>query len=315
MQPRGLRGRAGLDGLDLDALGAGRALDAEVRALDVAGRLELRDDRLRGVDRDREADPHVAVRAAPGGDLRVDPDDAAARVEQRTARVARVERGVGLDHVVDPEPARRGEAALERRHHAGGERLLEPERVADRDRRVADLQARGAAELERVEVEPVGLDPQQRQVGVRILADGERRDGVVVGERDLDPRRALDDVGVGEDQALVVEHEARAGRLRAAGRPEDVERRLLGLDGLGADEDDAGRAAAVDLGRAQRPGGARQHRRALAGDRRLDDACVAAGVDESGGDQHRRGHSAAHDGGQHQARPAPHPSAHPGPRR
>ena len=99
------------------------------------------------------------------------PIDAAARVEQRAARVARVERGVGLDHVVDPEPARRGQAALERRHHAGGERLLEPERVADRDRRVADLEARGAAELERVEVEPVGLDPQQREVGVGILAD------------------------------------------------------------------------------------------------------------------------------------------------
>ena len=91
-------------------------------------------------------------RAAAGRDLGVDADHAPARVEQRSAGVAGVERRVGLDHVVDREAARRGQAPLQRRHDAGGQRALQAERVADRDRRIADLDRRGVAELERLEI-------------------------------------------------------------------------------------------------------------------------------------------------------------------
>ena len=64
------------------------------------------------------------------------------------------------------------EPALERGDDAGGERAVEPERVADRDRRVADLHRAGVAQLERPQVEAVRLDAQQREVGVGVLADG-----------------------------------------------------------------------------------------------------------------------------------------------
>ena len=120
-----------------------RAGDAEVGVHDRARLLELRQQLLGRVDRHREADPDVAVARAAGDDLRVDADHAAGRVEQRAARVAGVDRRVGLDHVLDREAVRRRDLALERGDDAGRERAVEPERVADREHRVADL--RGAA--------------------------------------------------------------------------------------------------------------------------------------------------------------------------
>ena len=67
-------------------------------------------------------------------------------VEQRAAGVAGVDRRVGLDDVVDREAAGGLDAALQRRDDAGGERAVEPERVADRHRRVADPDRRRVAE-------------------------------------------------------------------------------------------------------------------------------------------------------------------------
>ncbi len=126
---------------------------------------------------------------------------------------------------------------------------------------------------------PVGIHAQEREVGVGVLADRRRGDRVVVGERHPDLGRRLDDVRVGEDQAVVVEHEARAGRLGRLRVVADVERRRVGVHRLGADEDDAGRAALVDLARAR----ARCRRLAasagapLRGDRRADDGDVVVG--------------------------------------
>src|SRR5207237_2525661 len=118
-------------------------LHAEVAARDFA-LLEHRQETLRGVDRRREAEALRAA-AADGG---VDADDFAGDVEQRTARVAEVDRGVGLDEVL--ERARLGAEAAERtslrRDDADGETVLELERVADRDRPVTFANALGIAE-------------------------------------------------------------------------------------------------------------------------------------------------------------------------
>src|SRR3954468_25081024 len=85
-----------------------RAVDPERRhaeeaAVDAAVALELRQEPARGVDRHGEADADVAGAAAAGLDLRVDPDHATRRVEQRATGVARIDRGVGLDDAVDLE--------------------------------------------------------------------------------------------------------------------------------------------------------------------------------------------------------------------
>ena len=121
-------------------LGDGGGRDAEIGALDLPVLLELGHDLLGGVDRNGEADPDRSVRAA-GRDLRVDPDDLAARVDERPAGIARVDRRIRLDDVVDLEVVGSADLALERRHDARGDRAVVAERVADRDHRVADSHA------------------------------------------------------------------------------------------------------------------------------------------------------------------------------
>ena len=104
------------DGHDvLERLVDGQRVDPQVAAVDAAGLLEVGDDLLGGVDRHREADADAAVAAAAaGGDLRVDADDLAGRVDERAAGVAGVDRRVGLQHVVDLEAVGRLDRALDR---------------------------------------------------------------------------------------------------------------------------------------------------------------------------------------------------------
>src|SRR5215207_8755457 len=129
-------GAAGRHGLDERALVGGqvevgqRLIDgdrvhAEEPALHAALALELREDPLGRVDRHGESDPDVATASAARLDLRVDADHAAGGVEQRATRVARVDRGVGLDDPVDLEAVGSPDRALGGRHHPGGQRALE----------------------------------------------------------------------------------------------------------------------------------------------------------------------------------------------
>ena len=92
-------------------------------------------------------------------------------VRERAARVARVERRVGLDHVVDDARPRRPrrQRAAERRDDARRDRAGEPVRVADRDDELADAQALGVAELGR------GRGPLRRSAGRRGPRAGPRR--------------------------------------------------------------------------------------------------------------------------------------------
>ena len=99
--------------------------------------LQLRDDVLRHVRRDREADAD-----RPAGrrvDRRVDADHLAVHVEQRAARVAAVDRRVGLDEVV-VRPLM--DVAAARRDDAGGHGAAQAERIADRQHPVADARLR-----------------------------------------------------------------------------------------------------------------------------------------------------------------------------
>ena len=93
-------------------------------------------DRL--VDRDGKADA-----ARTRADRRVDADHLAARVDQRPAAVAEIDRGVGLDVVVE---ARIEQLAADEADHADGHRVLVAERVADRADPLADPQLVGIAE-------------------------------------------------------------------------------------------------------------------------------------------------------------------------
>ena len=113
-------------------------------------------------------------------------------VEQRPARVAGVDRGVGLDRAVDLELGQRRDRAVGRRDHADRERLALAERAADRGDRLADLDVVERAQLDRVELESLGIDLQQGDVRERVEADDLGLDLVAVGELDVDLAGGVD---------------------------------------------------------------------------------------------------------------------------
>ena len=175
---------------------------------------QLRDDLLHRVGRHREADADVAGRAVRRRDLRVDADHLRLVVEQRAARVAGVDGRVGLDDVVDREAVRRRDRALlHGTDDAGGGGPVEPERIPDRDDRIADPHVVGVTELQRRQAAGTRLDPEDGDVGGGICADDLRLQRVLIREADLDLVGALDHVVVRDDVAGLVDHEARAERL------------------------------------------------------------------------------------------------------
>ena len=130
-----------------DVLADRVAVDADAddaaRHLAVA---QLRQQVADRVDRRREADADVGRPLRVGVDRRVDADDLAAHVEERTARVPGIDRRVGLQHrlFASRHPAER---TAERRNHPDRDRVAQIERVADGHDPVARLHLRGVAEL------------------------------------------------------------------------------------------------------------------------------------------------------------------------
>ncbi len=180
----------------------------------LAGERQLRD-RLRDADRDGESDPLCIL--IDGG---VDADDLAGAVDQRPARVARVDGGIGLDQVVELLCARlRGvpghDLPAQARDYAGGHRVLElTQRVADGDGQLPLLEVGAGAQGDGRQAAGVNLD--DGQVGQRIDAVDLARQLPAVGQDHGDLGRVLDDVAVGQDPALGVVDESGADPLPGA---------------------------------------------------------------------------------------------------
>ena len=103
---------------------------------------------------------------------------------------------------------------------------------------IAGPQVLGGAELERLQLvaDLVGIDLEQREVDRRVGPEQLRLDRLaVLAEAHAVPARGLDDMVVGDDVALVVDHEARAGGALA-----------------GLHEHDAGGDALVERGDVER---------------------------------------------------------------
>src|SRR5581483_11863 len=94
--------------------------------------LVLLDELPRAIDRNGEADP-----LSLGVDRGIDADRLAHHIQQRAARVARVDRGVSLDEIA---VAGFTDRPMQRADHTHSYRVREPEGVADRDRGFADHQ-------------------------------------------------------------------------------------------------------------------------------------------------------------------------------
>ena len=121
--------------------------DADDAARDLAA-AQLRQQIADDVDRDGEADADVALRARVGVDRRVDADDFAAHVEQRSAGVAGVDGRVGLNDVGEPAVGDRQAAGPRRADHADADGVRQAERVADGHHPVAGRHLRRVAELD-----------------------------------------------------------------------------------------------------------------------------------------------------------------------
>ena len=159
-------------------------------------------------------DRHGQTEPDPG-DRRVDADDPPGRIGQRAAGVARVERRVGLDDVLD-EAARttvtRGHRPAEGRDDAGGHGPGEAERVADGDDQLPDPQPGGVTERRR---DRRAVDADDGQVGQRIATDDPELALRAIDEGGAALVGAGDDVGRGDEVAVGGEGDRRPGPAAA----------------------------------------------------------------------------------------------------
>ena len=168
--------------------------------------LQFGDDRLGESGGDRETDADRAARRRI--DRRIDADDLAVHVEHRPAGIAPVDRGVGLQEIVVGAGL---DVALAGREDARGDAAAETERIADRQHPIAD--PRGVA------VAPggggqrlVGLDLQQRDIGLGVAPDELGLQIGVVVQNDGDLVGVGDHVIVGYDITRRVDDKAGAER-------------------------------------------------------------------------------------------------------
>src|SRR5690606_31109098 len=164
--------------------------DADAASLHLAVLEQLIDDLPHHVARDREADADIAARRRENRG--VDAFQRAVEADERAARVARVDRGVGLNEILVPLDV--DAAAAERADDTRGGGLPQAEWIADRDDEVADIEIVGVAELELAEV--LCFYSQQRTGRRRIAADDLCIELTAVGERHDDRLGVLDDVAV-----------------------------------------------------------------------------------------------------------------------
>ena len=187
----------------------GPAGDADGRALEAAVADQPGHDAVDLVHGDGKADAGAGARRRVDGG--VDPDQPAGRIQQRAAGVARVDGRVGLDRAADVAAGDRLDLAVERADQAGGERLVQPEGVADGIDLLAHLQLLAAAQRNRRQLGFGGVDLQDCQVPVGEGTDQLRLEAALVGQGHPRGIGALDHMEVGDDVAAVVPDETGAG--------------------------------------------------------------------------------------------------------
>ena len=167
----------------------------------------------------RNGKAHARAGARIALDKRVDTHQLTVVVDERAAGVARVDGGIGLNHVgIDGIAAggAHGRGAIQRRHNARGDGLLVAERRADRHDPLAHVELGGITDLDRRELGGVGvLELDDGQVARSIVAHELGLVGGTVVHGDHVLVVAVDHVVVGEDVALGIEHDARTDAARA----------------------------------------------------------------------------------------------------
>jgi hypothetical protein len=130
----------------------------------------------------------------------VDADHLAGRGHQRATGVARIERRVCLDHVIDQAAGRSAHRTAERRDDAGRHSPFEAERIADGDGDLATAQTLRIAQRRNIGKVPIGT--HEGDIGIGIAAEHAATCGCAVGHRDPNSLHIADDMGIGDDQAI-----------------------------------------------------------------------------------------------------------------
>src|SRR5215813_13082 len=182
----------------------------DAAALDLAVADQLVHHLARHVNRYREADADIS--SGWGNDRRIDTDNPALHVDKRTTRIARINRRIGLDKILVTFDAR---TAAKRADDPRGHGLTEAERIADRQDKVADLQAIGIAHWNRRQIG--ARDLQHGYIGIGIAADQPCFELSIVLCRDLDAVTVFRDMAVRQHIALRgIDDDSRSGSLGLA---------------------------------------------------------------------------------------------------
>ena len=155
------------------------------------------------IDRDGEA----KARPRAGAHQGVDANDLPVGVEQGPTGITGINGGVGLNQLqpLIGDPQRSG-VAVQVADDPQGHGLIQAEGIAHRDHPFAHLQGIGIAQGGHgPRTWPAQAD--HREVRDAVTADNLALHPATVGQTDHHPRRALDDVGIGQQQARgVVDH-------------------------------------------------------------------------------------------------------------
>ena len=134
---------------------------------------QLGHDRPDAIHRNRK--PNARVLTGAGGDGDIHADHACVGVEQRTARVAGIHRGIGLNERLHLATSAAFDGTIQARNNPFGQRPLEPERVAERVDLLSDAQTFRLAQGERHQQVARRVDLEHGDIVFTILAYQFRR--------------------------------------------------------------------------------------------------------------------------------------------
>ena len=175
----------------------GFTFDADPAADQLAG-LRRGKEHLHHFRRDGKADAVGAARLRE--DRGVDAHQPTLAIEQRTARIAGIDCGIGLDEEL---PIRNADASAgDGGNDAGRHCLADAERVADGDGDVADFGTITVAHADHRQPGAAGIDLEQRQIETGIGKYHLGRKLAAIRQRDKNLIGTADNMIVGDDQAI-----------------------------------------------------------------------------------------------------------------
>ena len=135
----------------------------------------------------------------------VDANHLTIEIEQRSTRIATVDRGIGLDEIIIRTVAN---IAATSRDNASCHRAAKTKGIANGQHPVTNPQAVGITEFDSGEFNILRVDFQHRNIGLLILAKHLGPERLIIGKNDGDFLGVLDHVIIRDDDALFINDEA-----------------------------------------------------------------------------------------------------------